>query len=101
MNPLPFLKYWPLALALLTGVSSWTIKGKLDHAAFVEAIHEKDEDIAAISQATEAQLLTERQKSAILAKKWSAARASTTHSYCKLDPDSVRLLKDASSDVSR
>lgn len=101
MNLLPLLKYWPLALALLTGFSSWTIKGRLDHVALVEALHEKDEDIAAISQATEDQLLTERQNTAMLAKKWSAARASTTHSHCKLDTDSIQLLKDASSGVSR
>jgi hypothetical protein len=108
--------YWKLAI-ILAGLLFqdylvWHTRGKYDEAAQKAALEEqvkaadrKQSLIEAAAKTTEEQLLTERQKNAKLAKRWSVTRAAQTHTHCKLDADTLGLLREAAgaapSDVPR
>lgn len=92
-----------IALAVVAAFGTGTyLKGKFEEAAQakllraqIEATAKRQAEVEAVARAAEAALLTERQKSAMLSKKLGGIRASQTHSVCKLDPDVIGLLRDA------
>jgi hypothetical protein len=101
------MSIWYKMLIILTLLAAqdaivWHVKDRFDTAAQAEvlaaqikATAEKQKAAEVAAAATEAELLTERQKSAMLAKRWSATRASKTHTDCNLDPDTLGVLRDA------
>jgi hypothetical protein len=105
-NPLPLLKYWPIYLALASGIASWHVKGRFDEAAQaramqqqVEANQQAQSEIAERAKSAESALASERQLTSYLNKQWSAARAKKSHPDCSLSDDALRVLKDATSPV--
>jgi hypothetical protein len=98
--------WWKLAivLTLLTFQDAvvWRVKGKFDTAAQEEVLQaqiaataKKQAEIETVAKAAETELLTERQKSAMLGKTLGTIRATKTHHDCKLDAATVGLLRDA------
>lgn len=90
-----------LALLLLGGYA----KGIYDEAGQADVLRkqiaataERIDHQNAIAKKTEAQLQAYRQTFATLNKKWNAVRANKDRAVCQLDPDTIGVLKDASSD---
>ena len=91
-----------LAFLALYGGAVWHVKAKFDQAAQeaileaqVAATARRQAEIETVARAAESDLLTERQKSAMLDKKLGAIRADKTHSDCRLDAATLGLLADA------
>ena len=100
--------YWKLGLIAaflaIYGGAVWHTKGVFDQAAQESVLEAQIKEAAkkqslmeASAKTVETDLLTERQKTAMLTKKLGVSRANKTHSNCKLDADSLSVLEDATS----
>jgi hypothetical protein len=100
--------WWKLGLILAAlafqDAVVWHVKSKFDTAAQEEVLRaqiaataKKQAEVEAVAQAAETELLTERQKSAMLGKTLGIIRATKTHHDCVLDAATLGLLRDATS----
>ena len=103
--------WWKIGLVaaaiLLVFDAGYYVKGKFDEADQAEVLRDQiradrteQDRVAGVAKAAEADLLAQRQKLANLNKRWSAYRAQKDHTDCRLDPDAIGLLKDATSGAS-
>lgn len=90
--------------ALSVFLLGFYIKGKFEEAEQAAVLRqqikagiERQDRINQIARDTEAALLTERQKSAMLKQKWSALRGDKNRTVCTFDADTVGLLRTATS----
>ena len=92
------------AFLAIYGAAVWHARGIFDQAAQESILEAQIKEAAkkqslmeASAKTVEADLLTERQKTAMLTKKLGVSRADKTHSNCKLDAATLGVLEDATS----